>query len=126
MYKILMIVNTLLALPFAMAAIVAPAAVFSDFGLTLDAGASLIARGYASTLVGYGVFAWFMRDAEARPLRLKALTATLLFNLCEAVIQLMARLANVASEKIWVTITAHGVVTLLTVVAILQQKKNPD
>jgi len=126
MYKILMIVNTVMTLPFAVAAMVAPAAVFSDFGLKLDSGAALIARGYASTLLGYGLIVWFLRDTDVRSMRLKALIASLLFNICEFVVQLAARLENVANPIIWVTIVAHGAVTLMTIVAIVQQKKTCD
>jgi hypothetical protein len=54
MVRLLFIVNTLLTLPFGVLALAAPSALFAQFGIQLDAGGALIARGYGATLVAFG------------------------------------------------------------------------
>lgn len=55
MTKQIFLANSLLTLPFGIIALAIPGEIFSAFGITLDTGGQLIARGYAATLVGYGL-----------------------------------------------------------------------
>jgi hypothetical protein len=116
--KRLLIVNVLLTLPFGVVALAAPAAVFAQFGLHLDAGAALIARGYAATLVAYGVVLQFgRRSADPRMVR-AFLVSILLFNAIEAIIQGTAGAQGIAAAMIFATVAIHAVVAVLSVIAL--------
>jgi len=112
-----------LTLPFGIAALIAPAAVFSGFGIVPDAGAQLIARGYAATCIGYGTIFLLLRK-NGDPAVAKALLAgSLLFNLIETLIQGMGGATGTASPGIWGTVTAHGIMTLLSALALLKRSQ---
>ena len=123
MFKILMIINVVLTLPFAVGALVMPARVFADFGVALNAGGELVARGYAATLVGFGLALLLLRKAEDRSTQRSLLLATLAFNLIECVIQFIAGREGITNNRIWITTSAHGIVSLITVYAMVSYSK---
>lgn len=108
--KLLLVVNTLLTLPFGVAALAAPVEVFAQFGVALDPGGALVARGYAATLVGYGLALWLLRNrteaAIARPLLLSAVA----FNAIESVIQGIAGAQGIALPIIFGNAGLHALV----------------
>lgn len=121
MVKWLLIVNTLLTLPFGVAALVAPAAVFAQFGLNLDAGGSLVARGYSATLIGYGLALWLLRRCTDVKVLKPLLLSMVAFNAIEAVIQGVAGLHSVAMPVIYANVALHGVVCAACVRAYFKQ-----
>ena len=121
MTKILFTVNAILTLPFGILALILPEPVFAGYGIVLNDGGQLIARGYAATLIGYGLIYFSMRSVSAdmaRPL----LFASLIFNLIEAVIQGAAGLNSVALPAIWGTVAAHSVMAVLCFSAFMKTK----
>lgn len=123
MNKYLSIANAVLTVPFGIAALIAPAAVFSGFGIELDPGAELIARGYAATCIGYGLIFWLLRDNSFPNVTKALLLGSILFNLIEATIQCIGGLAGTASPGIWGTALAHSLMTLLSISAYFRQNK---
>lgn len=120
--KRLLIVNALLTFPFGVVALAAPAAVFAQFGLQLDAGAALIARGYGATLVAYGVVLYLGRQS-ADPRMVRAfLVSIALFNAIEAVIQGIAGARGIAAAMIFGTVAIHAVVAVLSVIALYRHE----
>jgi hypothetical protein len=124
MYKFLFIANAVLTLPFGIAGLIAPVAVFSGFGIALDPGAQLIARGYAATSIGYGIIFLFLRENSNPTVSKALLSASILFNLIEALIQGIGGTAGTASPAIWGTVSAHAIMTLLGILAFLKQNKS--
>lgn len=124
MFKYLMIANSLLTLPFALGALIMPAKIFADFGLTLDSGGELVARGYAATLVGYGLSTWFLRGIDAGAMAGRLLVASGLFNAIEFAIQFIAAQQGVPNGRIWLTVGAHGVMVLLTGFALIKNGRS--
>ncbi|MGE0313385.1 MAG: hypothetical protein AB7P21_17380 [Lautropia sp.] len=110
MIKLLLIVNTLLTFPFGVAALAAPAEVFAQFGVKLDAGGSLVARGYAATLVGYGLALWLLRDAGEAKVTRPLLLSLVAFNAIEAIIQGLAGVQGIAMPIIFANAALHAVV----------------
>jgi hypothetical protein len=110
MDKLLLIVNTLLTLPFGIAALAAPVQVFAQFGLKLDFGGALIARGYAATLIGYGLVLWLLRNTTETTVVKPLLISLVAFNAIEAVIQGVAGAEGIASPVIFTNVVLHGLV----------------
>lgn len=121
MVKPLLIVNTLLTLPFGVAALAAPAEVFAQFGLKLDPGGSLIARGYSATLVGYGLVLWLLRHTGERNVIKPLLLSLVAFNGIEAVIQGVAGAQGLALPIIFANAGLHGLVCGACLFAYLKQ-----
>lgn len=113
MIKILFVINLLLTLPFGLIALIIPATIFAGFGVNLDAGGQLIARGYSATLIGYGLLFYFLRNSEDVSVRKSLLFSAFTFNLIEAVIQGLAGFSAITSSMIWGNVVAHSVVAIL-------------
>ncbi|GAA4409911.1 hypothetical protein [Quisquiliibacterium transsilvanicum] len=110
MVKLLLVINTLLTLPFGIDALAAPAEVFAQFGLKLDAGGALVARGYAAALVGYGLLLWLLRHTRDRAVARPLLLSMVAFNGIEAVIQGLAGVQGTALPVILANVVVHGLV----------------
>lgn len=110
MVQSLLVINSLLTVPFGVAALLAPAAVFAQFGVPLDAGGSLVARGYAATLIGYGTALWLLRRTPGTGISRPLLLSLVFFNGIEAVIQGAAGLEGLARPIIFANVALHGVV----------------
>ena len=122
MVKILFIINAVLTFPFGVAALAMPAQLFAHFGVQLDAGGQLIARGYAATLLGYGLVIFLMRNqTDGRVLR-PFLLSMVVFNAVEAVIQGVAGAQGVAATVIFGNVALHAAVTLACLAAWSRQK----
>ncbi len=112
MIRKLAVVNALLTVPFGIAAFVSPVPVFALFGVHLDGGGELVARGYAATCLGYGLTLWALR-AVREPAQARAMViAMTVFNALEALAQGSAAMQGIAAGGIWVTVGAHAVVTV--------------
>jgi hypothetical protein len=118
MRKFIYIANAALTLPFGVAALIAPATVFAGFGLSLDAGGELIARGYAAACLGYGWLFWMLRKTNEPAATRALLSAAVIFNLVETLIQGAAALGGGVLPAIWGTVGAHAVMTALCLYAL--------
>lgn len=121
MVKLLLIINTLLTLPFGIAALIAPVAVFTQFGVKLDPGGALVARGYAATLVGYGLMLWQMRRSPEAKVAKPLLVSLIVFNLIETVVQGIAGVQSVALPVIFANVALHGLVCAACAYAYFKQ-----
>lgn len=110
--KVLFLVNGLLTLPLGILALIAPAEFFSPFGITLDVEAQLVARGYAATLIGYGMIYLSLRSRSEAGLVKPLLLAAVVFNSIEAIIQAAAGAQGIVLPIIWGTVAIHGLLAL--------------
>lgn len=117
MVRSLLLLNTLLTLPFGVVALVAPGALFGQFGLQLDSAGTLLARGYGATLVAYGLALWLLRNATEPRTTAVLLWSLVAFNAIESAIQAVAGMQGVAQPIILANAALHGVVAVLCVVA---------
>jgi hypothetical protein len=118
----LFVVNALLTFPFGVLALLAPADLFAQFGLQLEAGAALIARGYGATLVAYGVVVYLERGTADRRTIRPFLVSMVLFNAIEGVIQGIAGAQGIATAMIFGTVAIHAVVAVLSFIALSRQQ----
>ena len=117
--------NALLTFPFGVLALSAPAALFAQFGLQLDAAGELIARGYGATLVAYGMVLYLERQSSDRRTVRPFLLSMVLFNSIEAVIQGIAGVRGIAATMIFGNVAIHAVVAVLSVIAWSRQQPMP-
>ncbi|MGD9603156.1 MAG: hypothetical protein AB7O21_14875 [Gammaproteobacteria bacterium] len=108
MIRKLVVVNVLLTLPFGIAALLAPQPIFAQFGVALDADGALVARGYAATLIGFGLVLWGLRDSRDPAVVTPLLVGLLLFNAIEAGVQAAAATAGVATGAIGMNVALHA------------------
>lgn len=125
MVKTLFVLNALLTFPFGALALAAPAAVFAPFGLQLDAGGALIARGYGATLVAYGLVVYLQREASDGRIVRAFLLSMAVFNSIEAIIQGVAGATGIAATIIFGNVAIHAVVAALCVAAWSRQRLLP-
>ncbi|MCB9749360.1 MAG: hypothetical protein H6713_05045 [Myxococcales bacterium] len=114
MARTVFIANAALTLPFAVLGLIAPAWVFLLFGIELDVGGQLAARGYASTLLGYGAVYLMLRDFDTPEVVRALLVASAAFNAAETVVQTSAGLAGTTSPVVWITVAVHAVLAVLS------------
>jgi phage shock protein PspC (stress-responsive transcriptional regulator) len=112
--KWLFLGNSIVTLPFGILVLLKPAAMFSTFGIPLDLGGQLIARGYGATLVGYGLIFLLMRNTTDARMGKSLLFASFAFNLLEAIIQLAGVIEGTAVAFIWGTILIHLLFAVLS------------
>ena len=122
MVKFLLVLNTLLTLPFGIVALAIPGVLFAQFGLQLDAAAILIARGYGATLVAYGLALFLMRATVDARTVMVLLSSMAIFNAIEAIIQGIAGIQAVAQPIIFANVAMHGVVSVACLFALSRQK----
>ena len=123
--KSLFVLNALLTFPFGVLALSAPAALFAQFGLHLDAAGELIARGYGATLVAYGLVLYLQRQSsDGRTVR-PFLLSMALFNSIETVIQGIAGVQGIAATMIFGNVAIHAVVAVLSVIALSRRQPMP-
>lgn len=122
MTKPLIVLNCLLTLPFGLAALAVPEPLFARFAVALDPAGALVARGYAATLIGYGLLLWGLRDAVEPRLTRYLLVSIIAFNAIEALIQGMAAAQGVAGGPIAMNAGLHAVVAAWSVLLLLKQR----
>jgi hypothetical protein len=124
--KIVFWLNAILVLPFGIAALIAPAFVFSNFGMTMDAVASGIARGYAATALGYSLIFLMLRNTTTRETVVALLFGSLVFNTVELLVQIPLFLQGLANAMIWTTIIGHALTAVLSALALREETATPD
>ncbi|MGE0484942.1 MAG: hypothetical protein AB7Q81_12445 [Gammaproteobacteria bacterium] len=119
MIKMLVRANLLLTLPFGVAALVNPEPLFLQFGVALSAPGALVARGYAATLIGYGILLWGVREVVDPDVLPALLLSIVLFNGLEAAVQAIAAVQGVAAGAIYLNVAIHLLVTAWAIVLLV-------
>lgn len=101
---------------FAAGALVAPEFIFGLFGIALNGFAAVVARGYATALIGYGLMMWFVRNVEAKDMRQQVLLTAFVVNGTEVFLQLSARLNGLAERIIWLSVFMHACLALMCLI----------
>ena len=100
-FKTLMAIKALVCLVFGIAMLLIPQALFSVFGITLDAGGTFPAREYGSALFGILMLTWFARNAGDSDARTAIILALFIYDLLGFVVTLMARATGVLNMLGW-------------------------
>ena len=123
MVRILLLLNTVLTLPFGLAVLISPEGLFAEFGLSLDAAGCLVARGYGATLVGFGTLLLLLSKTTDPSVVRSLLVALFLFNLIEATIQGIAGVHGIAHAVIFLNVALHGSVAFACLMALARKAR---
>jgi len=105
-------VNAVIAGLFGLGFVFAPAQVLAQYGLTLDAGLSVIAQLFGSALIGYAILTWSARSAGASDARRAIVLALFVSNAIGFVLALMAQLKGLVNSLGWSTVAIYLVLAL--------------
>lgn len=108
MVRALFIANAVIVLPVAVLGLIDPVGFFAPLGVALDASGAVVARAYASTLLGLGVVYAMLRDASEPRTVLALVVGSLLFHVAETAVQATSALAGTTSSMIWGTLAVHA------------------
>ncbi len=101
----LFILNTVVALLFALVFLLGPAFALKFFGLTQGKSELLLAQVIGSALVGFGFLAWFARDYADPGATQGALVSLFIFNAIGFVVTLLGVLSQVTrTGAIWLVV----------------------
>ena len=93
-------VKAVISLLFGIASVLAPTALMSLFGATLDPAGELATRLLGAMLIGIGLICWFEKDAKAESL--KGITLALFIgDAIGFIVVLMAQLSGVMNTLGW-------------------------
>ncbi len=108
----LMVVSAVLALGFATAFILVPEPVASIYGLALTPAGAFVARLLGVEFVGYGLLAWWVRNAADTELRRAILLAFFITDAAGFLVALVGQLSGVMNLLGWFIV---GIYLLLAV-----------
>ena len=100
-------VNAVIAGLFGLGFIFAPAQVLAQYGLTIDAGFSLVAQLFGAALIGYAVLTWPVRKAGDSEALRAIVFALLLSDGVAFVLALMAQLKGTVNSLGWSTVAIY-------------------
>ncbi len=112
MLKLLLTISALQTVPFGIGAVLAPGALFGQFGVSLNSAGELMARGYGATLIGYGITLWGLRASLSLTSELYTCVGLALFNAIEAFIQFNAGFNGGAHPIIFGNAGLHAVLAV--------------
>ena len=121
MLKAVLLLNTVLVLPFGVIAMVSPGGAFQAFGIALDPVAHPVVRGYAATCLGYGLIMLLLRDVKDNGTAFALLVGSLVFNALQVAVQLPLALDGAAGAAIWGTIIGHGIAALMSFAVLVRR-----
>lgn len=110
--KLVLTINAILSLVFGLAFIFAPEATLTYYAVEIGVGGAWMSRFFGAAILGWGVLAWFMRDAGPSDAREAALTGLFVGMAVGFVVSLMGQMAGVANALGWSTVALYGVFTL--------------
>ena len=103
----LFVVNAVIAGLFGLGFIFAPAKVLAQYGLTVDAGFSLVAQLFGAALIGYAILTWTARNAGDSNARQAMVLALFVSDAVAFVLSLMAQLKGAVNSLGWSTVAIY-------------------
>jgi len=100
-FRTLMIVSTLLALGFGIAFVVIPGPLAALYGLTLPPDGIFLTRLLGVEYMGYGLLAWFVRNAGDSQLRRAILLAFFITDATGFIVALLGQWSGVLNPLGW-------------------------
>ena len=100
-FRTLMVVSTLLALGFGIAFVVIPGPLAALYGLTLPPDGIFLTRLLGVEYMGYGLLAWFVRNAGDSQLRRAILLAFFITDATGFIVALLGQWSGVLNPLGW-------------------------
>ena len=92
---------------FGLTFVLVPEASLSLYGVTLSPGGVLVARLFGASLLGYGVVAWFARNAGESEARKAIILAMVVSDTIAFIVALLGQLAGVVNALGWSTVAIY-------------------
>ncbi|MBW2560300.1 MAG: hypothetical protein JRE40_05515 [Deltaproteobacteria bacterium] len=119
----LLIINAIVALVYGIGELLAPATMFSLYGITDSPGARLMAQFFGLTLISVGLLVWFARNVADSEARRAIILALLISDTIGVIVSVIGTVSGVMSAFGW---SAVGVYLLLTLGFAYFQFMKPD
>lgn len=110
--KSLFIFNAIATIIFGVGSVLAPQAVVSLFGATLNPAGALMMQYGGAWLIGIGLLAWFVRNAPDSEARRAIVLAFLICYSIAFIVALLAQLAAVLNALGWGTVALNLLLAL--------------
>ena len=105
--SILFTINAVVATLFGLAFLIIPAPALAQYGLTADSVTAVMSRFFASALLGYGILAWYARNAEDSPARQAIVIAYFVSNVIGFVVALQTQFTTEVNQLGWLTVVIY-------------------
>ena len=100
------------ALVFGLGFLLAPAALLSAYGITLDPSFQWVARYLGSAFLGIAAITWLGREASPGPGLRAILVGGLLISITGLVVAILDRLYGPGNALVWLTVAIYLLLTL--------------
>ena len=108
----LFVIVAVLSLIYGLGFVLLPEQLLSLYGIKTDAGGLLFVRLFGAALVGLGVLAWFIRNADASEERRAVVLALFVLNAISVFVLLFAQLAGTVNGLGWINIAIYLLLAL--------------
>ena len=117
------IIVALLALLYGVALLFFPVRFIQNYGITLDASSTVIARVYGVAMGSFAIMYWINRNIpEADKSWSGLLWSGLFFNVANFIVILMAKMDGIGNSMSWSSIVLNVILTLATLYFIFRRK----
>ncbi len=110
--RALLMIAAVIATVFGVAFVVAPGALLSIYGVTLDKAGTLVAQLLGASLIGLAVLDWFARNVTDPEAQRAVALANLVSDGVGFVVILIGQLAGVANSLNWSTVVIYLLLAL--------------
>jgi len=105
--SVLFTIHAVVATLFGLAFLIMPATSLAQYGLTADNVTDVMSRFFASALLGYGILAWFVRNAEDSPARQAIVLAYFVSNVVGFIVALHTQFTTEVNQLGWSTVVIY-------------------
>jgi hypothetical protein len=99
--SVLMIINAIVLLVYAVGALFVPATMLMMYGITSGVGEQLMIRYFGASMLALGFLSWFVRNSHVASLRRAIIPAFLVFDVAGGVVSLLGTLSKVMNLLGW-------------------------
>jgi hypothetical protein len=116
-------ISAVVSLAYAIALLFFSIQFIQNYGVTLDANASVIARLLGSTMLGYAVIFWMNRNLPSGDRAWSGiLWASVLFNVVNIIIVVMAITSKIGNSMNWSTVAVNAIFALASLYYVMRKK----
>jgi hypothetical protein len=105
--SVLLIINAVVILVYAVGALFVPATMLTMYGMTPGAGEQLMTRFFGVSMLALGLLSWLVRNSHDAGLRRAVIPAFLVFNAAGVVVSLLGTLSKVMSPLGWQVVAIY-------------------
>jgi hypothetical protein len=110
--KTLMIINTIVAIVFGVTFVIAPAQVYSLYGITADEHLIYMGRLFGSALIGFALLTWLARNTTDSDAQWAIIYALFTADCVGFIVSLIGQISNVVNGFGWSTVVIYLLLAL--------------